>query len=131
MSSYTLLLTAGFSELKPLLSRNGIILPFLENTVLSKRLSESETILKGLSLTLTVTLNPIPSPGIHKKTVLVRKIIQHNQQYDSTQKGKLLKSFSPRGWGTPLWIRQGCSSEILNLTPKGDHLGVAQTYCDS
>ena len=21
-------------------------------------------------------------------------------------------------------------SEILNLTPKGDHLGVAQTFCD-
>ena len=24
----------------------------------------------------------------------------------------------------------GCSSEILNLTPKGDHLGVAQAFCD-
>ena len=30
----------------------------------------------------------------------------------------------PRG-GTPIWNRRGCSSEILNLTPKGDHLGVA------
>jgi len=26
--------------------------------------------------------------------------------------------------------RRGCSSEILNLTPKGDHLGVAQAFCD-
>ena len=34
------------------------------------------------------------------------------------------------GWGTPRWNRQGCSSEILNLTPKGDHLGVAQAFCD-
>ena len=31
----------------------------------------------------------------------------------------------PRGGGTPIWNRRGCSSEILNLTPKGDHLGVA------
>ena len=29
------------------------------------------------------------------------------------------------GGGTPIWNRRGCSSEILNLTPKGDHLGVA------
>ena len=27
--------------------------------------------------------------------------------------------------GTPRWNRRGCSSEILELTPKGDHLGVA------
>ena len=32
--------------------------------------------------------------------------------------------------GTPIWNRRGCSSEILNLTPKGDHLGVAQGFCD-
>ena len=24
--------------------------------------------------------------------------------------------------------QQGCSSEILNLTPKGDHLGVAKVF---
>ena len=24
------------------------------------------------------------------------------------------------GGGTPIWNRRGCSSEILNLTPKGD-----------
>ena len=30
-----------------------------------------------------------------------------------------------RGGRTPIWNRRGCSSEILNLTPKGDHLGVA------
>ena len=34
------------------------------------------------------------------------------------------------GGGTPIWNRRGCSSEILNLTPKGDHLGVAQAFCD-
>ena len=28
------------------------------------------------------------------------------------------------GGGNPIWNRRGCSSEILNLTPKGDHLGV-------
>ena len=30
-----------------------------------------------------------------------------------------------RGGGTPISNRRGCSSEILNSTPKGDHLGVA------
>ena len=28
------------------------------------------------------------------------------------------------GGGTPIWNRRGCSLEISNLTPKGDHLGV-------
>ena len=28
----------------------------------------------------------------------------------------------PGGGGTPIWNRRRCSSEILNLTPKGDHL---------
>ena len=37
---------------------------------------------------------------------------------------------NPGGGGTPIWNRRGCSSEILNLTPKGDHLGVAQAFCD-
>ena len=32
--------------------------------------------------------------------------------------------------GTPIRNRRGCSSESLNLTPKGDHLGVAQAFCD-
>ena len=27
------------------------------------------------------------------------------------------------GGGTPIWNRRGCSSEILNLTPKGDQSG--------
>ena len=26
--------------------------------------------------------------------------------------------------------RRGCSSEILTLTTKGDHLGVAHAFCD-
>ena len=30
--------------------------------------------------------------------------------------------------GTPIWNRRGCSSEILNLTPKGDHLGVVKLF---
>ena len=34
------------------------------------------------------------------------------------------------GWGTPIWNRRGCSSEILNLTPNGDYLGMAQAFCD-
>ena len=34
------------------------------------------------------------------------------------------------GEKTPIWNRRGCLSEILNLTPKGDHLGVAQAFCD-
>ena len=38
---------------------------------------------------------------------------------------------NPRGGGgTPIWNRRGCLSEILNLTPKGDHLGVAQALYD-
>ena len=41
-----------------------------------------------------------------------------------------LKCFAPGGGGTPIWNRRGCSSEILNLTPKGDRLGVAQAFCD-
>ena len=32
--------------------------------------------------------------------------------------------------GGPIWKRRGCLSEIFNLTPKGDHLGVAQAFCD-
>ena len=32
--------------------------------------------------------------------------------------------------GTPIWNRRGCSLKILNLTPKEDHLGVAQAFCD-
>ena len=35
------------------------------------------------------------------------------------------------GGGTPIWNRRGRSSEILNLTPKGDHLGVAQAFRDA
>ena len=43
----------------------------------------------------------------------------------------LMKDNCPRGGGgTPIWNRRGCSSEILNLTSKGDHLGVAQAFCD-
>jgi len=33
-------------------------------------------------------------------------------------------------WGTQIWNRRGCSSEILNLTHTGDNLGVAHAFCD-
>ena len=36
----------------------------------------------------------------------------------------------PGGGGTPIWNRRACSSVILNLTPKGDNLGVAQAFCE-
>ena len=32
--------------------------------------------------------------------------------------------------GGALWNRYGWLSEVLNLSPKGDHLGVAQAFCD-
>ena len=35
-----------------------------------------------------------------------------------------------RGGGTPIWNRRDARLEILNLTPKGEHLGVAQAFCD-
>ena len=31
---------------------------------------------------------------------------------------------------TPIWNRRVCSSKMLNLTPKGDHLGVAYANFD-
>ena len=36
---------------------------------------------------------------------------------------QISKIMTPRR-RTPIWNRRGCSLEILNLTPKGDHLGV-------
>ena len=45
----------------------------------------------------------------------------------------LLASFRlrlPPGGRNPIWNRRECSSGILKLTPKGDHLGVAQAFCD-
>ena len=32
--------------------------------------------------------------------------------------------------GIPIWNRQGHLSEILNSTPKGDHLGLVEAFCD-
>ena len=32
------------------------------------------------------------------------------------------------GWGTPIWNGRGCSSEILNETPKGDQSGRCPTF---
>ena len=49
----------------------------------------------------------------------------------STLFGRIPDKLHTRGGeGTPIWNRRGCSSEILNLTPKGDSLGVAQAFCD-
>ena len=33
------------------------------------------------------------------------------------------------GGGSPIWKGQGCSSEILNLTPKRDQTGCSQSLC--
>ena len=43
----------------------------------------------------------------------------------NTEYGKIVQN-----GGIPIANRQGCSSRILNLTPKGDRLGAAQTLCD-
>ena len=53
-------------------------------------------------------------------------------KYDSKERvrGSESKSEATARGGTPIWNRRGCSSEILNLTPKGDHLGVAQAFGD-
>ena len=48
---------------------------------------------------------------------------------DTTQNKEQLPRRIPRGGGTPTWNRRGCSSGIFNLTPKGDHLGVAKAFC--
>ena len=32
------------------------------------------------------------------------------------------------GGGIPIWNRRGCSSEIFNLTPKGDHPGRGSSF---
>ena len=45
----------------------------------------------------------------------------------------LLASFRlrlPPGRRNPIWNRRECTSGILKLTPKGDHLSVAQAFCD-
>ena len=47
-----------------------------------------------------------------------------------TTKFQLKISSTPGGGRTSIWNRRGCSSEIFNLTPKGDHQGVAQAFCD-
>ena len=52
-------------------------------------------------------------------------------QYSNVCRRMVLPLCSPGGGGeTPIWNRRGYSSEILNLTPKGDHQGVAQAFCD-
>ena len=38
-------------------------------------------------------------------------------------------TIKPRG-GSPIWIRRGYSSEILNVNPKGDHPDETQAFCD-
>ena len=44
---------------------------------------------------------------------------------------RIKRSTMSQGAGTPIWSRWGCSSEILNLTPQRDHLGVDHAFCDS
>jgi len=39
--------------------------------------------------------------------------------------------FPGGGGGTPIWSGRGCSSEILNLTPKRDQSGRGRSLCRS
>ena len=48
----------------------------------------------------------------------------------SPHNAKVERSKHPGGGGAPIWNRQDAHWEILNLTPKGEHLGVAQVFCD-
>ena len=34
------------------------------------------------------------------------------------------------GGGAPIWNIRDARREMLNSTPKGEHLGVAQAFCD-
>ena len=52
------------------------------------------------------------------------KEYRQRQSRNKMSKRYINKLVVPAG-KTPIWNRRGCSSEILNLTPKGDHLGVA------
>ena len=54
------------------------------------------------------------------------------KQYNDRRmtRGQTTCSLGGTPGGTPIWNRRGCSSEILNLSPKGEHLGVAQAFCD-
>ena len=40
------------------------------------------------------------------------------------------QAWVPRRGGNSQVEQTGMQSEILNLTPKGDHLGVTQAFCD-
>ena len=59
----------------------------------------------------------------------IRFLFHLRKRNFSKQPSLLQWRFSGPG-GTPIWNRRGCSSKILNLTPKGDHLGVAHALCD-
>ena len=71
-------------------------------------------------------LNVIYSPGKNNENPAKLQI----STLIITVTGLPIPNQLPEGGGTPIWIRWGCSSEILNLTPKGDHLGVTQAFCD-
>ena len=62
-------------------------------------------------------------PRYSPKLETIQVMYRHFQNHACGKKSR-------GGGGTPIWNRRGCSSEILNLTPKGDHLGVAQGFCD-
>ena len=56
------------------------------------------------------------------------KVKDDEKDYIHSAEEKELKRYisvacSPGGGGTPIWNRRECSSEILNLTPKGDQSG--------
>jgi len=65
---------------------------------------------------------------LNEHAPLKQTIVRGNKVPYMTEQWR--KAISPGGKGAPIWNRRGCSSEILNLTSKGDHLGVAQAFCD-
>ena len=48
-------------------------------------------------------------------------LCQLKQTIFDTPAGYVPSPPPPPGGGTPIWNRRECESEILNLTPKGDH----------
>ena len=65
-----------------------------------------------------------PSKSVANLEKSISHILTFGRVMCPTKQDKVSLGFYPGG-GTPIWNKRGCSSEILNLTPKGDHLGVA------
>ena len=72
-----------------------------------------------LSSILTFKLADVNAVKFKLPSELLKKAKGATWEYNKQHKRK-----KSRG-GTPIRNRRGCSSEIVNLTPKGDLLGVA------